>query len=75
VACAILVSAALKNSRLVLAGEEHDVSTTAKCIELLNQAIYDQKGATDAEALSVEQLLLSKVGASQDVLVLSSRDV
>jgi hypothetical protein len=72
--CAILVAAALEKSHLYLAGEEHDVSTMEKCIELLNQVIVNEK-FVGAEPVSIEDFLSSKVETSQDVVVLSSRDL
>lgn len=72
------MAASLENSRLVLAGNEQDVSTTEKCVELINEVLANGKFVTGDDSLvSIEDILSdhSRVGSSQDVVVLSSHDL
>ncbi|CAB9518227.1 expressed unknown protein (Partial), partial [Seminavis robusta] len=81
IVCAILVAASVENSRLSLAGEVHDVSTTGKCIDLLNQVLVQSKFLVDGEQgfMAVEEILNNNLRkedkSKEDVIVLSSRDL
>ncbi|KAL3912246.1 MAG: hypothetical protein SGARI_001261, partial [Bacillariaceae sp.] len=76
VVCAILISASLENSKLLLSGEQYDVSTIEKCSALLNDTILCNKfAATIGKGPSISDILTNMVGASQDVLILSSSDL
>lgn len=74
VLCAILVAASLGNSRLVLSGDDHDVSTTEKCLFLLNQVLVDGAFTTDEAMMSAEDVL-PLLSGNQDAIILSSGDL